>query len=191
MSTQYWSAPLIFLLDTLFSLYIFCLLLRFLFQWCGADYQNPLSQFLIRMTHPPLSLLRRFIPAMGRVDSSALVLILLLQMLEGFLIFLIQGGMPSFSVLSIWSITQLIELTLNIYFYAIIIRALLSWVGPSVYNPAISLLFSLTEPVMATSRRLLPITGGIDLSPIVVIMAIQLIRMLILPPLQNLALVLN
>jgi YggT family protein len=99
--------------------------------------------------------------------------------------------MPSFSVLSIWSITQLIELTLNIYFYAIIIRALLSWVGPSVYNPAISLLFSLTEPVMATSRRLLPITGGIDLSPIVVIMAIQLIRMLILPPLQNLALVLN
>lgn len=182
MSTQYWSAPLIFLLDTLFSLYIFCLLLRFLFQWCGADYQNPLSQFLIRMTHPPLSLLRRFIPAMGRVDSSALVLILLLQMLEGFLIFLIQGGMPSFSVLSIWSITQLIELTLNIYFYAIIIRALLSWVGPSVYNPAISLLFSLTEPVMATSRRLLPITGGIDLSPIVVIMAIQLIRMLILPP---------
>ncbi|MFZ4653490.1 MAG: YggT family protein [Methylococcaceae bacterium] len=191
MSTQYWSAPLIFLLDTLFSLYIFCLLLRFLFQWCGADYQNPLSQFLIRMTHPPLSLLRRFIPAMGRVDSSALVLILLLQMLEGFLIFLIQGGMPSFSVLSIWAITQLIELTLNIYFYAIIIRALLSWVGPSVYNPAISLLFSLTEPVMATSRRLLPITGGIDLSPIVVIMAIQLIRMLILPPLQNLALVLN
>ena len=191
MSTQYWSAPLIFLLDTLFSLYIFCLLLRFLFQWCGADYQNPLSQFLIRMTHPPLSLLRRFIPAMGRVDSSALVLILLLQMLEGFLIFLIQGGMPSFSVLSIWSITQLIELTLNIYFYAIIIRALLSWVGPSVYNPAISLLFSLTEPVMATSRRLLPITGGIDLSPIVVIMAIKLIRMLILPPLQNLALVLN
>jgi YggT family protein len=191
LSTQYWSAPLIFLLDTLFSLYIFCLLLRFLFQWCGADYQNPLSQFLIRMTHPPLSLLRRFIPAMGRVDSSALVLILLLQMLEGFLIFLIQGGMPSFSVLSIWSITQLIELTLNIYFYAIIIRALLSWVGPSVYNPAISLLFSLTEPVMATSRRLLPITGGIDLSPIVVIMAIQLIRMLILPPLQNLALVLN
>lgn len=191
MSTQYWSAPLIFLLDTLFSLYIFCLLLRFLFQWCGADYQNPLSQFLIRMTHPPLSLLRRFIPAMGRVDSSALVLILLLQMLEGFLIFLIQGGIPSFSVLSIWSITQLIELTLNIYFYAIIIRALLSWVGPSVYNPAISLLFSLTEPVMATSRRLLPITGGIDLSPIVVIMAIQLIRMLILPPLQNLALVLN
>ncbi|TSA04046.1 MAG: YggT family protein [Methylococcus sp.] len=191
MSTQYWSAPLIFLLDTLFSLYIFCLLLRFLFQWCGADYQNPLSQFLIRMTHPPLSLLRRFIPAMGRVDSSALVLILLLQILEGFLIFLIQGGMPSFSVLSIWSITQLIELTLNIYFYAIIIRALLSWVGPSVYNPAISLLFSLTEPVMATSRRLLPITGGIDLSPIVVIMAIQLIRMLILPPLQNLALVLN
>jgi len=128
---------------------------------------------------------------MGRVDSSALVLILLLQMLEGFLIFLIQGGIPSFSVLSIWSITQLIELTLNIYFYAIIIRALLSWVGPSVYNPAISLLFSLTEPVMATSRRLLPITGGIDLSPIVVIMAIQLIRMLILPPLQNLALVLN
>ena len=191
MSTQYWSAPLIFLIDTLFSLYIFGLLLRFLFQWSGADYQNPLSQFLIRMTHPPLSLLRRFIPAMGRVDTAAIVLMLLLQIIEGFLIFLIQGGIPSFSVLSILAVTQLIELTLNIYFYAIIIRALLSWVGPTVYNPAISLLFSLTEPVMAMSRRLLPVTGGIDLSPIVVIMAIQLIRMLILPPLQNLALILN
>jgi YggT family protein len=191
MTANYWAAPLIFLIDTCFSLYLFALLLRFLFQWSGADYQNPLSQFLIRITHPPLKVLRRFIPAFGRVDTAALALMLALQMLSDSLIYLIQGGVPTTGFIAIWSLSQLLELVLNVYFYAILIRAVLSWIGPTPYNPAVSLLFSLTEPVLQASRRLLPASGGMDFSPIIPIIGIQLAKMMLLPPLQQLATVFN
>ena len=191
MSSTYWAAPLIFLIDTIFSLYLFALVLRFLFQWSGADYQNPLSQFLIRITHPPLKFLRRFIPSFGRIDTAALALMLALQMLSDALIFLIQGGMPSMAFVAIWSLAQLLELVLNVYFYAILIRAVLSWIGPTAYNPAVSLLYSLTEPLLQASRRLLPASGGMDFSPIIPIIGIQLAKMLLLPPLQQLASVFN
>lgn len=191
MGSNYWAAPAIFLIDTLFSIYIFAVVLRFLFQWSGADYQNPLSQLLIRITHPPLRLIRRVVPSMGRVDTAALVLMLVLQMLSTTLIFLIQGAAPSPAAIGVWGVTQLLELVLNLYFYAILIRTLLSWVGPLPYNPAVSLLYSLTEPLLSASRRLLPPTGGIDLSPIVPLIGLQLVKMLLLPPLQQLAMWLN
>jgi YggT family protein len=191
MTSSYWAAPLIFLIDTIFSLYLFALVLRFLFQWSGADYQNPLSQFLIRITHPPLRILRRFIPSFGRIDTAALALMLALQMLSDTLIFLIQSTLPSMGFIAIWSLAQLLDLVLNIFFYAILIRALLSWIGPTQYNPAVSLLYSLTEPLLQASRRLLPASGGMDFSPIIPIIGIQLIKMLLLPPLQQLATVFN
>ena len=191
MTANYWAAPLIFLIDTIFSLYLFALVLRFLFQWSGADYQNPLSQFLIRITHPPLKFLRRFIPSFGHIDTAALALMLALQMLSDTLIFLIQGGLPSIGFIAIWSLAQLLELVLNVYFYAILIRAVLSWIGPTAYNPAVSLLYSLTEPLLQASRRLLPASGGMDFSPIIPIIGIQLAKMLLLPPLQQLATVFN
>lgn len=191
MTANYWAAPLIFLIDTCFSLYLFALMLRFLFQWSGADYQNPLSQFLIRITHPPLKILRRLIPAFGRVDTAALALMLTLQMLSDSLISLIQGGVPTIGFVAIWSLSQLLELVLNVYFYAILIRAVLSWIGPTSYNPAVSLLYSLTEPLLQYSRRLLPASGGMDFSPIIPIIGIQLAKMMLLPPLQQLATVFN
>jgi YggT family protein len=191
MTSSYWAAPLIFLIDTIFSLYLFALVLRFLFQWSGADYQNPVSQFLIRITHPPLRILRRFIPSFGRIDTAALALMLALQMLSDTLIFLIQSTLPSMGFIAIWSLAQLLDLVLNIFFYAILIRALLSWIGPTQYNPAVSLLYSLTEPLLQASRRLLPATRGMDFSPIIPIIGIQLIKMLLLPPLQQLATVFN
>jgi YggT family protein len=110
-----------------------------------------------------------------------------LQLISGFLIFLIQGASPSLAALSVWAATQLLELVLNIYFYAIVIRALLSWIGPTRYNPAVALLWSLTEPLLHASRRLLPAMGGMDLSPIIPLIGIQLAKMLLLPPLQQLA----
>lgn len=189
--SSYLSTPLIFLIDTVFSLYIFALLLRFLFQWSGADPRNPVSQFLIRVTHPPLRVLRRMTPSFGRVDTACILLMIALQTSASFLILLVRGENVPLGVVSILAVAQLIELILNVYFYAIIIRSLLSWFGPTAYNPAISLLFSLTEPLLYWSRRILPPTGGIDLSPLVPLVVIQLARMMILPPLQELAYLLN
>ncbi|CAI8958101.1 YggT family protein [Methylocaldum szegediense] len=191
MSPDFLVNPAIFLIDTLFSLYIFALLLRFLFQWMNADYYNPISQFLIKITHPPLRVLRRFIPAIGRVDTASLVLMLGLQMLGGYLIFLLQDTSLTFSALAVWAFAQLLDLLFNIFFFAIIIRAVLSWVSPRTYNPAISLLYSLTEPLLRFGRRLLPPIGGIDLSPLIPLIGIQLAKMLVLPPLQQLTTLLN
>jgi YggT family protein len=190
MSADYLINPAVFLIKTVFSLYVFALLLRFVFQWVSADYYNPISQFLIKITHPPLRLLRRFIPAIGRVDTASLVLMLGLQMLGGYLIFTLEGGGLSFPALLVWSVAELLDLVFNLYFFAIVIRAVLSWVGPSRYNPAVSLLYSLTEPLLRSSRRLIPPMGGIDLSPLIPLIGIQLARMLVLPPLQQLVSVL-
>lgn len=186
MSWDYLAEPAIFLLDTLFSLYIFALILRFLFQWVDADFYNPISQFLIKITHPPLRFMRRFVPAIGRVDTASLVLMISLQMLSGYLIFLLKGASTTVPALLVWSLAQLLDVLFNLYFFAIIIRAVLSWVGSGVYNPATSLLYSLTEPLLRASRRLLPPISGIDLSPSIPLVGIPLLKMLVMPPLQHL-----
>lgn len=189
--SHYISAPLIFLIDTAFGLYIFALALRTLFQWCGADHRNPLSQFLIKVTHPPLKWMRRVVPSIGHLDTSAVLLALLLETISGLLVAYLQGESPSIGVFIVIAVGKLLELVLDIYFYAILFRALLSWFNPGTYNPAVMLLFSLTEPLLSLGRRLLPPTSGIDLSPIIPLIAIQLARMILLPPIFDLAMLLR
>ncbi|MGZ8217054.1 YggT family protein [Methylomagnum sp.] len=191
MSADYLVAPAVFLIDTLFSLYIFALLLRFIFQWVEADYHNPISQFLIKITHPPLRLLRRFIPSIARIDTASLLLMYGLQILGSYLIFWLKGTPTTFPALCVWAFAQLLDVVFNVYLFAIAIRAILSWVGPGVYNPATALLYSLTEPLLRASRRLVPPIGGIDLSPLVVFIGIELVRILSATPLQRLMTLLN
>ncbi|HUL12970.1 MAG TPA: YggT family protein [Methylococcaceae bacterium] len=191
MDTGYLVSPAVFLVDTLFSLYVFAVMMRFLLQWVEADFYNPISQFLVKLTHPPLRLLRRFIPSIGRIDTASVVLMLALQMLGGYLVFLLQGLGVGPLALAAWSLAQLVELLFNIYLFSIIIGAILSWFGSMAYNPVASLLYSLTEPVLRVFRRVLPPMGGIDLSPLIALIAIQLGKMIILPPLQQLTAVLN
>lgn len=187
MGADYLLNPAVFLVETLFSLYIFALLLRFLFQWVDADFYNPISQFLIKITHPPLRFLRRFVPSIGRVDTASLALMYGLQLVEVYLVALILGGTLSPAALAVAALARLLELALNVYFFAILARALVSWVGPAGHNPAASLLYSLTEPLLRASRRLLPPLGAIDLSPLIPLIGIQLAKMLLLPPLAQLA----
>jgi len=191
MDAGYLVSPAVFLIDTLFSLYVFALMLRFLLQWVEADFYNPISQFLVKLTHPPLRVLRRFIPSIGRIDTASIILMMLVQMLGGYLVFLVQGLSVSPVALAAWSFSQLVELLFNIYLFAIIIGAILSWFGSMAYNPAASLLYSLTEPVLRVFRRIMPPIGGIDLSPMVALIAIQLAKMVILPPLQQMTVLLN
>ncbi len=187
MSSSYMTDPAIFLIDSLFSLYILAVLLRFLLQWCGADFYNPISQFLVKTTHPPLKLLRRFVPSIGKIDTSSLVLVLGLQMLADFSILLLKGVAIGIGALTILSLTQLISLLLNIFIYGIFARAILSWINPGSFNSAASILYSLTEPVLNLCRRIIPDLGGIDLSPLAALMLLQLAKMVILPPLHQLA----
>jgi YggT family protein len=187
MDSSYMTDPAIFIIDSLFSLYILAVLLRFLLQWCGADFYNPISQFLVKATHPPLKLLRRFVPSIGKIDTSSLVLVLALQMLADFSILLLKGVAISVGALTILSLTQLVSLLINIFIYAVFARAILSWINPGSFNAALSILYSLTEPVLNLCRKFIPDLGGIDLSPLAALMLLQLAKMVLLPPLHQLA----
>jgi YggT family protein len=187
MDSTYVTNPAIFIIDTLFSLYILGVMLRFLLQWCGAEFYNPISQFLVKATHPPLRILRRFVPPMGKIDTSSLVLVLALQMLADFSILMLKGVSIGIGALTILSITQLVSLLINIFIFAVFARALLSWLNPGTFNAASSILYSLTEPLLNVCRRFIPDLGGIDLSPLVALLLLQLAKMLILPPMQELA----
>jgi YggT family protein len=179
--------PVIFLIDTLVSLYILAVVLRFLLQWTRADFYNPVSQFLVKITHPPLKFLRRFVPSIGKIDTSSIVLALALQMIADFSILMLKGVMVSIPALVVLSFTQLVSLLINVFIFAVFARAILSWFDSGNYNSASSLLQSLTEPVLNMCRKVIPDLGGMDLSPLIALVALQLAKMMILPPLNELA----
>ena len=187
MGSTYMTDPIIFLIDTLFSLYILAVLLRFLLQWCGADFYNPISQFLVKITHPPLKVLRRFVPSIGKIDTSSLVLVLALQMLADFSILLLKGVTINIGALTILSLTQLISLLINVFVFAVFARAILSWLNPGTFSAAASILATLTEPLLDICRKVIPDLGGMDLSPLAALLLLQLAKMVILPPLHELA----
>jgi YggT family protein len=187
MHSSYVTDPLEFLISTLFGLYILAVMLRFLLALVRADFYNPLSQFLVKITSPLLIPLRRLIPSIGRVDTSALVLMLILQMTALLLIVSLRGGEFSLFGLLVLSFAELLGLFLNVMLFAILIQVIISWINPGSYNPAVAVLYSLTEPVLGPFRRLIPPVSGIDFSPLLALIAIQLIKMLLLPPLHHLA----
>lgn len=184
---NYFSNPLEFLIQTIFGLYILAVMLRFLLQWVKADFYNPVSQFLVKVTNPPLRPLRRFIPGLAGIDLASVVLMLALQMIALTLVFMVRGVSPGIGALLMVSIAELVSLLLNVFLVTIFIQVILSWVSPGQYNPVTSLLYSLNQPLLGPAQRLIPPIGGIDLSPIAVIIGIQLAKMLILPPLYSLA----
>jgi YggT family protein len=191
MGVEYLGKPLLFLIDTLFSLYVFALLLRFLLQLVEADFYNPVSQFLVKITHPLLRPLRRVLPSVGRIDSASIALIFIVQMLAGYLVFVLQGLTLNPAALSIWSLIQILDMLFSLYTYGILVVALLSWFATASYNPAIRLLYSLMAPVLDFFRRHIPAIGGVDLSPMAAFVVLQVLKMLITPPLQQLLVVLG
>lgn len=171
------SAILIYLVQTLFSLYVIAVMLRFMLQLVKADFYNPISQFLVKITSPLVNPLRRIVPGLGGMDLSSLLLALIVQMIASALLFVLSGyGMPNPFSLLIWSAIALIWLTLNIFFFALIAMIIVSWVAAGSRHPAVLLLYQITEPVMAPLRKVLPPMGGLDFSPIVAFILIQVLK---------------
>ena len=170
-----------YVLQTLLGLYLFAMLLRFLLQLVRADFYNPISQFLVKITNPLVLPLRKVIPGYGGIDLSSLLLALLLQMLSLTLLLLLKaGGLPGLDLLLVGSVIGLAALILQLYFFAILAMIILSWVAPGGNNPAVILLYQLTEPVMAPFRKVLPAIGGLDLSPILVFITIGVLQRMLL-----------
>lgn len=176
----------VFLVQTLFGLYTGAVMLRFLLALVRADFYNPISQFLVKITNPTLRPLRRLIPSLGGIDLATLLLLLILQSAELLLVGAIRGYSVAPLGLLVLALTGLISLLLSIYFITILVQIILSWVNPGSYNPVIGLLYSLNEPILGRARRLLPPIGGFDLSPILVLIAMQLLEIILVAPLRDL-----
>ncbi|MDX5372958.1 MAG: YggT family protein [Pseudomonadaceae bacterium] len=175
----------IYILQTLGSLYLLIVLLRFILQLVRADFYNPLSQFTVKATQPLLRPLRRIIPGFGGVDLASLVLAVLVQLVIMALTLLLAYGTTGNPLqLLVWALIGVTSLFLKIFFFALIISVILSWVAPGSYNPGAQLVNQLCEPLLAPFRKLLPNLGGLDISPIFAFIAINLIDMLVV---KNLA----
>ena len=183
----YLLSPVEFVITTVFQLYIMLVMVRFLLQWLRADFYNPISQFVVKATNPPLLPLRRIIPGWGGIDVAAIVLMILLQLVSLLLVLWLRGKGLALETLLLWSLAELIGLVFNIFMFAIIIQVIISWVNPGQYNPVTAILANLTEPLLRPARRLLPPISGIDLSPLLVLLALQVLKMLVVPPLMHLA----
>ncbi len=186
MGSNYLTDPLAFLIQVVFDLYIMVVMLRFILQLVHADFYNPISQFAVKVTTPALRPLRRLIPSVAGIDMASIVLMLLLKSIELTLIMLVSGqGAHPLAALAL-AVPDLLELAINFFLFAILIQVILSWVNPGHYNPATALLHSITQPILGPAQRLIPPISGLDLSPMLVLVGLQLLKMLLLPPLQAL-----
>jgi YggT family protein len=167
----------IYLLQTAIGIYLLIMLMRFILQLVLADFYNPICQFLVRATNPLVVPLRRILPARGRFDPASLLIAVLLQLLGIVALLWLYGmSLPGISLLLSWSVIGVIGLLVKIYFFALLGMIILSWIAPGSANPAVYLMYQITEPVMAPFRRVLPAMGGLDFSPILVFILINVVQ---------------
>jgi YggT family protein len=162
-----------FLVKTLAQLYLLLLLLRFWLPWLRADFRNPVAQGILRFTSPLVVPLRRFLPAIGRLDTATILVAFIIQFVVVLvLLAIVRRAVPT-PVVAVVSLIELAILSLNLFFFATLIRIILSWVAPGNYNPITALLTTLSEPVLRPFRRIIPSVGGLDISPIFAILLLQ------------------
>jgi len=167
------TQALIFVLKTFTHLYLLLLLLRFWLPVLRADFRNPVAQGILRITSPLVIPLRRFVPAIGRVDTATVLVAFTIEYLLILLLLTLSRITPEFLPIAITAIMDLAVLSLNMFFFVILIKIIMSWVAPNNYNPVTAMLTTISEPVLRPFRRILPPIGGIDISPIFAIVIIQ------------------
>jgi len=173
------TGALIYLISTITDLYVTAILLRLLLQWVRADFYNPLSQFLVKITNPVLIPARRLIPSVGKLDTASVVVMLLLEILQLVIIGLLSKTDYGFQYLFFFAIQKLLIALLLTYFILIIARVIISWVAGQSRHPLIPLIYQLTEPVLRPISRLVPPLGGVDLSPLFALIALRALLLLL------------
>ena len=164
------------------TFYMTLIVLRFLLQLARADFYNPISQFVVKVTNPPLRVVRKVIPGWGGIDGAAIVLAVLIQAITFTLVLLLyNAGSALFNPawLLSWSVLNVAGLIATLYFWAVIAVVVISWIAPGSSHPAIQLVAQITEPVMRPVRKIMPSLGGLDLSPIIVFLILNVLQVVI------------
>lgn len=187
-----------FILGILFNLYATVVAVRFVMQLVRADYYNPMAQAIVKVTDPLLVPLRRFVPSIKRYDTASLVLCFLVLFLKLITFkFLSLGYAPTLGQsmllgqltipgLLVLSILDMIHHFFNVFIYALIIQAVMSWIPGAAGNPVHSLVSSISEPVLRPLRNIIPPLGGIDLTVFFTIIGLFALRIFLLGTLQQL-----
>ena len=166
------------IVQPLFSLAMLLIAVRFLAQLCGVSGYNPVSMTLRRVTNVIVLPLSRLLPSGNRFSPGALVALILIQVVFIALMFTLEGRLDAFNVLQalIWAAIGCASLLVNIIFYSVIAMIVVSFLAPQSSHPAVEFVWELTEPVMAPLRQVLPPMGGLDFSPIILFIALNVIR---------------
>ena len=182
MPSGYFSQPILFLIEVLFGLYMGIVALRIIMQWAQWEYHNPLVQLIIRATQVPVKFLRRFIPPLGRWDTATVVLLVALAILKLLLMSLLVPGLLNLMVILRLAVADIFTLFITLFSASIIIQVILSWIQPhNSHNPITPLLSRMNNPMLRPIRQRLPAMGGLDLSPLIALLGLQLLSMLVLP----------
>jgi YggT family protein len=171
-----------FVLDALFSLFILAALVRFWMQALRAPARNPIAQFTMALTDWAVKPLRRVIPGVFNLDWASLVVAWAFEFLLQFLLLILMGGSPIenpavLSVLMFLAFVKLVRLSIYVFMGAVIIQAVLSWVNP--YHPVAPFFNALTNPFLKPLQRAIPPIGGVDITPVLVLIFFQLVLMLL------------
>ena len=178
----------LFLVNTIFDLYLLILMARIILAWARADYLNPLTQIILKLTQPIITPIRRFIPNIGGIEISTLLVFLVLAVFKFFLIGIIAFGLfANVLGLLILACTDILKLFFNTLFYAILLQAIMSWVQPG-YSPIARTLDLITSPIMRPIQRFVPSVGGFDLSPIPALIILQLCIIILVTPMTSVGL---
>jgi YggT family protein len=168
------TGALFFLVTAVFDLALCAFILRIVLQLTRADFYNPISQLVWRLTQPAVGPLLNLVRRYRRFDIAGFIVLFVLAL---FYVWVISSFDISFRVS--WSAAvkiaglKIISLTLNLYTLSLFALAILSWVGPGVSNPTANVLWSLNEPLLRPVRRVLPPVSGLDLSPLPVMLILQ------------------
>lgn len=174
------QSAFVFLISTIFSLLTIVLLLRFFMQWFRAPFQNPLSQMTIALTDFMVKPARKWIPSWKKVDLSTLFLAFKMQLLLQLILLLIRGfpfalaGAGAWFNIVLLALLGIVSTSLDIFFYALLLQAILSWVNP--VTPIAGVLDALTRPILTPIRRVIPAVNGLDLSVLVAMILLQMVN---------------
>lgn len=178
-----------FLLATLASLLTFLFLLRFFMQICKAPFRNPLGQMVMTLTDFAVKPARKLVPSLGKLDCSTLLLAFLTQLMLQIGLLWLRGLPFNIESHSAWpsliglSFIGVLRSSLDLFFYALLLQAILSLVNP--FNPISAVLDSLTKPMLNPIRSFLPVAGGIDFSPLVVMILLQMLNVSVVKTLES------
>lgn len=168
-----------FLVNVILSIATLMFLLRFLMQAFKASFHNPIGQIVMALTDFAVKPVRRFVPSWKKVDLSTLLLAFLAQ----FLLMLVVAKAPVWPNLIGLSLLGVARTVIDLFFYAIFIQVILSWVNP--HTPIAPLLNTLTRPILRPIQKIIPPISGIDFAPFVAIILLQMLNTVIIRTLES------